>query len=117
MALPPPSVLFIAVLSIIDLLSAVVMSAGLAFFGTALGETGMASLLEGWAVTFFGFTALKLVALIGLLYARRWAVIVGAVVFKIPIPLDWLSSMTLATAFFVGATFSTWLARCRIGSA
>jgi hypothetical protein len=102
--MPPPSIIFIAVLSGIDLLGAVVMAAGLVFFGAALGESDMALLLGGWSIAFLGFVVLKLVALIGVLYARRWAVIVGAVAFKIPAPSEWLGSLALAMLFFMGAT-------------
>ncbi|MGH8429938.1 MAG: hypothetical protein ACREUF_06010, partial [Solimonas sp.] len=103
-ALPPPSILLIAALSILDLLGAAVIAFGITFFGLALGESDIGALLTGWSVTFFGFVALKLIALIGLLYARRWAVILGAVVFKVPAPPEWLGSMSVATLVFVGAT-------------
>jgi hypothetical protein len=103
-ALPPPSILFIAALSAVDLLVALVVAAGLAFFGAALAESEMGPLLGGWSITFLGYVMLKLAALAGLLYARRWAVILGAVAFRIPIPPEWLGSLTLAMIFFVGSS-------------
>ena len=104
MALPPPSILFIAALSVVDLLGTVVVAAGLAFFGAALAQSDMGSLLGGWSITVLGFVALKLIALVGMLYARRWAVILGAVAFKIPIPPEWLGSLALSMIFFAGSS-------------
>ena len=83
---------------------AVVMTVGMAFFGAVLAESGMGPLLNGWVIALFGFVGLKAVALVGLLYARRWAVILGAVVFKIPMPPEWLGSLMLATILMVGAS-------------
>jgi hypothetical protein len=103
-ALPPPSIIFIAVLSVLDLIGAVVIAGGMAFFGLALAESDMGALLFGWSASLFGFVALKLIALVGLLYARRWAVVLGAVAFKIPVLPEWLDSMTVAMIVFVGAT-------------
>jgi hypothetical protein len=103
-ALPPPSILLIAALSILDLLVSAAIAVGLVFFGAALAESDMGPLLNGWGAFVFGIVVVKLVALVGLLYARRWAVVLGAVAFKIPAPPEWLGSVPLTLLFLAGAT-------------
>ncbi|MCX7357585.1 MAG: hypothetical protein NT015_05530 [Alphaproteobacteria bacterium] len=122
-AIPPPSIILILVLGGIDVaLTALAVVFGLSGFW----ETDPAAAWIGW---FFGVAAifatvhliLKIVSLIGLYLARRWAVVVGALAFSVSWPLvlvlptlngGWMPSLigvaVLMIAFFLACTLPHW---------
>lgn len=109
MALPPAPILLICVLAVADVVYSVMAVIGMAAFAawTSANE-GMSGLFSAGAFMFALLLLAQIAFVVGLFLARRWAVIVGALSFKLaflgvimPGSFWWVTSMIPLALFLV----------------
>lgn len=115
MALPPISIVVICALSALDIILSLAVPFGLFVFGAlSAGNSGVSSGFVLGAFLGIGWIALKIISLVGVLGARRWAIIVGAVTFSLPLYFQMASgwatllSLPLGTALYLACTLPHW---------